>query len=168
MLWWLYSVVWNNHFVINQHQLRWGGGSWVANTCREYRTNIFTKLEQIQCLCSSLSHNGEANLLSHRSKSRWEGHSCCPKLSKASFEYVIIIGRRLELGFFHIEYDSLILKTHFTRWWRGLKMHFPSLHSWFRCSVWYYLQCSSSLNHKVKQRVKKHFFFLSKCGSTHV
>ena len=37
-------------------------------------------------------------------------------------------------------------------------MYFSSLHSWFRCSVCYYLQCSSSLNQRVNQRVKKHFF----------
>ena len=45
---------------------------------------------------------------------------------------------------------------------KGLKnaylMNFSSLHSWFRCSVCYYLQCSSSLNQRVNQRVKKHFF----------
>ena len=44
---------------------------------------------------------------------------------------------------------------------KGLKnaylMHFPSLHSWFRCSVCFYLKCSSSLNQRVIQRVKKHF-----------
>ena len=37
-------------------------------------------------------------------------------------------------------------------------MHFPSLHSWFRCSVCFYLKCSSSHNKRVIQRVKKHFF----------
>ena len=37
-------------------------------------------------------------------------------------------------------------------------MHFPSLHSWFRCSVCFYLKCSSSHNQRVIQRVKKHFF----------
>ena len=45
---------------------------------------------------------------------------------------------------------------------KGLKnaylMHFPSLHSWFRCSVCFYLKCSSSHNQKVIQRVKNHFF----------
>ena len=45
---------------------------------------------------------------------------------------------------------------------KGLKnaylMHFPSLHSWFRCSVCFYLKCSSSHNQRVIQRVKKHFF----------
>ena len=45
---------------------------------------------------------------------------------------------------------------------KGLKnanlMYFSSLHSWFRCSVCYYVQCSSSLNQRVNQRVKKHFF----------
>ena len=44
---------------------------------------------------------------------------------------------------------------------KGLKnaylMHFPSLHSWFRCSVCFYLKCSSSHNQRVIQRVKKHF-----------
>ena len=34
-------------------------------------------------------------------------------------------------------------------------MHFPSLHSWFRCSVRYYLKCSSSHNQRVVQRVKQ-------------
>ena len=45
---------------------------------------------------------------------------------------------------------------------KGLKnaylMHFPSLHSWFRCRVCFYLKCSSSHNKRVIQRVKKHFF----------
>ena len=45
---------------------------------------------------------------------------------------------------------------------KGLKnaylMHFPSLHSWFRCSVCFYLKCSSSHNQRVIQRVKKLFF----------
>ena len=45
---------------------------------------------------------------------------------------------------------------------KGLKnaylMHFPSLHSWFRRSVCFYLKCSSSHNQRVIQRVKKHFF----------
>ena len=38
-------------------------------------------------------------------------------------------------------------------------MHFPSLHSWFRCSVCFYLKCSSSHNQRVIQSVKKTFFF---------
>ena len=37
-------------------------------------------------------------------------------------------------------------------------MHFSSLHSWFSCSVCFYLKCSSSQNQRVIQRVKKHFF----------
>ena len=45
---------------------------------------------------------------------------------------------------------------------KGLKntylMHFSSLPSWFHCRVCYYLQCSSSLSQRVKQRVKKLFF----------
>ena len=49
---------------------------------------------------------------------------------------------------------------------KGLKnaylMHFSSSHSWFRCSVCYYLQCLSSLNQRVNQRVKKTFFFQNK------
>ena len=44
---------------------------------------------------------------------------------------------------------------------KGLKnaylMHFPSLHSWFRCSVCFYLKCSSSHNQRVIQRVKNIF-----------
>ena len=54
---------------------------------------------------------------------------------------------------------------------KGLKnaylMHFPSLHSLFRCSVCFYLKCSSSHNQRVIQRVKKHFS-LSKFVSNHV
>ena len=37
-------------------------------------------------------------------------------------------------------------------------MHFSSLPSWFYCRVCHYLQCSSSLSQRVKQRVKKLFF----------
>ena len=47
MLWWLYLVVWNNQFVINQHQLGWGEGSCVTNICKEYKTNSFTKLNAV-------------------------------------------------------------------------------------------------------------------------
>ena len=47
---------------------------------------------------------------------------------------------------------------------KGLKnayfMHFSSLHSWFRCHVCYYLQCSSSFSQRVKPKGQKTLFWV--------
>ena len=94
---------------------------------------------------------------------------CLGKPSKKNGYFTVrLTVRGLTIAFVKI----LGLKTHWI-WFldtqntfylmvKGLKnaylMHFSSLPSWFHCRVCYYLQCSSSLSQRVKQRVKKLVF----------
>ena len=78
------------------------------------------------------------------------------KSSGLTVEFVKILGFKTHWIWFLDTQNTFYLMV------KGLKnaylMHFPSLHSWFRCSVCFYLKCSSSHNQRVIQRVKKHFF----------
>ena len=82
------------------------------------------------------------------------GGSAPPGLTVA---FVKILGLKTHWIWFLDTQNTLYLMV------KGLKnaylMHFPSLHSWFRCSACFYLKCSSSHKERVIQRVKKLFFF---------
>ena len=100
-----------------------------------------------------LGKSSKKNRIFYGQADRKGGGSTPPGLTVA---FVKILGLKTHWIWFLDTQNTFYLMV------KGLKnaylMHFPSLHSWFRCSVCFYLKCSSSHNQRVIQRVKKHFF----------